>query len=233
MDNKEVASFKNVVENLTKTSNVGYYIIHLKKATERLPIIQDLEHALNIKLHIFDGADGYKLIEDGHPTTCQQQGTPFTRAAGDIGCTVSHINICKDALERNYDYVVIFEDDCQFINNLDNLQSSIINFINLHLNWDLFTLGYDPVSTHNIENTSISKVNRFNLTHALILNKTFINKSIEKYQEYYSNSTIFAIDGLYSNVIEDNNLAAYGPTSSNSFFIQKYGVYSYICERVR
>ena len=146
--------FKRIIEKLTKTTNVGFYMIHLNRAVERLPLIQKFEESLQIKLNIFEAADGYQLVKDGHPTTCQQRGPPATRGAGCIGCTVSHINICKDALSKNYDYIVIFEDDCEFKSDLHILDSYINEFINLQQSWDLFLLGYNPISVNPISNTN-------------------------------------------------------------------------------
>jgi len=225
--------FKRIIEKLTKTTNVGFYMIHLNRAVERLPLIQKFEESLQIKLNIFEAADGYQLVKDGHPTTCQQRGPPATRGAGCIGCTVSHINICKDALSKNYDYIVIFEDDCEFKSDLHILDSYINEFINLQQSWDLFLLGYNPISVNPISNTNFSKINRFDCTHACILNTTFMTKLINTYTEYVSNNTTLSIDTMYSNVIESYNLNAYGFRLNTSFFIQTSGLYSYVVERVR
>ena len=46
--------FKRIIEKLTKTTNVGFYMIHLNRAVERLPLIQKFEESLQIKLNIFD-----------------------------------------------------------------------------------------------------------------------------------------------------------------------------------
>lgn len=225
-------TFRDCIEELTKTKNIEIYTIHLERATERLSLITNLESNLKTKLHTFSAADGYKLIQDGHPTTCQQRGPPAYRGAGDIGCTVSHVNICRDALLKGYDYIVIFEDDCEFITDINTLHTYLKEFINLKLEWDLFLLGWDPVTHSNISN-NFSKVSRFNCTHAVILNKTFMQKLVSTYDKYYHNNTTLSIDTTYSNVIEENNLNTYGFKNNNGFFIQKQGIYSYIVEKVR
>jgi len=225
-------NFRQCIEKLTKTNNIELYMIHLERATERIPLISTLENNLKTKLNIFPGANGYKLVQDGHPTTCQQRGSPFERSAGDIGCTVSHINICKDALSKGYDYIVIFEDDCEFISDIPKLNSYIDDFINLNLDWDLFLLGWSPLVYSNISNY-FSKISRFDCTHAVILNKTFMQYLIKTYDEYYNNNTTLSIDTMYSNIIEEKHLNVYGFTYHNGFFIQKRGMHSYIIEKVR
>jgi hypothetical protein len=56
---------------------------------------------------------------------------------------------------------------------------------------------------------------------------------VRTYDKYYSNNTTLSIDTTYSNVIEENNLNAYGFKYYNKFFIQKQGMYSYVVEKVR
>ena len=48
---------------------------------------------------------------------------------GCLGCLMSHVQVCKLALERNYKNILILEDDTEFIHNLDTLYkfSSQIN----------------------------------------------------------------------------------------------------------
>jgi GR25 family glycosyltransferase involved in LPS biosynthesis len=225
-------TFNKIVENLTKTSNVGYYMIHLDRATERLSLIKDLEEKLNTNLVIFKGADGHKLVSEGHPTTCQKRGAPFTRTPGDIGCTKSHINICLEALDKGYDYVAIFEDDCEFVSNLKSINDNINSFLTLNKEWDLFLLGYKPIGAYEIQSDFI-KISRFDLTHACILSRRFMIELVKLYQSYYNNNTTLSIDTTYSDVIENNNLNAFGFKDYYSHFRQKYGIYSYIAEGVR
>ena len=43
-------NFTQIIVNLTNSTNVGFYIIHLQRATERIPIIENLENKLHMKL---------------------------------------------------------------------------------------------------------------------------------------------------------------------------------------
>lgn len=226
-------TFRTAIEKLTKTTNIEIYMIHLDCAIERLPYISNLENSLKTKLNIFSAVDGHKLIKEGHPTTCQQRGPPSTRSGGEVGCTVSHINICREALAKGYDYAVIFEDDCEFVSDLNTLNNYIDQFTNLNCQYDLFLLGSSPISSSRMPGSHISKVNRFDCTHALILNRTFMTHLINTYEEYYNNNTTLSVDTIYSNVIEKHNMNAYGFTNNRGFFNQKYGLYSYIIEGVR
>ena len=225
-------SFKSSVETITHTSNVGYYNIHLEKAVERLEVIKKLEHDLKTPITTFPAVNGYEIVKNGHPNTCQERGLPATRGSGEIGCTVSHITICREALAKGYEYAVVFEDDCEFSSNLESFHNSMKQFNSLNLPYDLFILGYAPLSTSKIDGTIFSKINLFNATHAYIMNRNFMKKAVETYEEYYSNNTTFAIDGMYSNVIENHHMNAYGPTEYLAYFNYKK-MYSYVLEGVR
>ena len=226
-------SFKTIIENITNTQNIGYYIIHLEKATERLDTINKLQNDLNTPITIFPAADGYEMVKNGHPTTCQQRGPPHTRGAGCIGCTVSHINICKEALAKNQEYAVIFEDDCMFGSTLESFQQAMSQFTSLQLPFDLFTLGYSPVSASPIPNSIFSKINRYNGTYGALLSRSFMKKLVDLYEEYYNNNTSLSIDTMYSNVIEQHNMNAYGITNHLTYFVHKDGMYSYVIEQIR
>ena len=226
-------SFKTIIENITKTQNIGYYIIHLEKATERLATINKLQNDLNTPITIFPAADGYEMVKNGHPTTCQQRGFPHTRGAGCIGCTISHINICKEALAKNQEYTVIFEDDCMFNSTLESLQHTMNQFASLQLPFDLFTLGYSPISASPVNDSVFLKINSFNGTYGCLLSRTFMKKLVDLYEEYYNNNTTLSIDTMYSNVIKQYNMNAYGITKSLTYFVHNDGMYSYVLEGIR
>jgi GR25 family glycosyltransferase involved in LPS biosynthesis len=57
-----------------------------------------------------------------------------------IGCALSHQNIAKLALERNYDYVMVCEDDIFFMPYVNELIPNIESELN-SLEWDFFHLG--------------------------------------------------------------------------------------------
>lgn len=57
-----------------------------------------------------------------------------------VGCGLSHKSVAKLALGRNYDYVMVCEDDIFFMPYMKNILPKIENELNT-LNWDFFHLG--------------------------------------------------------------------------------------------
>lgn len=207
-------------------------MIHLPRATERLPLIEELNHKLNTSIPLFDAADGAELIRDGHPNRCgHSTNKEATRTPGDIGCTVSHLRIAQDGLRNNYDYVVVFEDDCVMKSNLESLRSSLAS--SSGITWDLFLFGALVYRKHTPINRNFSQVKWFEGTHCLIMNKTFMEHLIQVYTAAYDAGIVYAADGLYDIVCQTRAVTCVGFSNPVSHFEQKLGIYSYICNRIK
>lgn len=224
--------FREIIHEFTGTTNVGFYMIHLERSTERLGYMHDLEVKLNMKIPIVKACEGDALVQHGHPTRSIYPNDTEPISAGNVGCTVSHINICKDAIAKKYDYIVIFEDDCKFNGKLQELNIELQRFRTLGLPWDLFLLGGFNEGTP-IPDTSCMRVHNFGLTHACLLNNKFMNELIALYESYYQNNTTYAIDGIYARVLKGQKAIGYGFISRTAFFEQYNGVYSYIINNIR
>jgi len=229
-------NLKEVIHEFCGTSNIEFYMIHLEKAVERIPIIKDFFEKINTELRVFNAADGKILIESGHPTKCFDSiDTSISyRSAGDIGCVVSHVNICKDAIEKGYDYAVIFEDDVEMVSSLNSLDIGLRSFKLQNKEFDMFLLGGDPIlNSTNIAGSAYSIIKGFNHTHAYIINRKMMLRLIERYEEYCKMGLAYSIDGMYSKILNENKESVYGFTRGGHYVRQKSGMYSYILEGVR
>jgi GR25 family glycosyltransferase involved in LPS biosynthesis len=227
-----MTSLRSGVEALTGTKNVGFYMIHLEKAVERLPIIEKLENNINTKLTLIPGSDGQELVNAGHPVRCLDD-INSNRSPGDIGCTVSHIRTLKDGLAAGYDYIVLFEDDCEVTGSIEQLNRELQMFKNLNIPFDLFMLDCSP---HNITPCSIptfTRIYKFDETHAYVVSRKFAIQFIDVYEKCCSLNLTYAIDGLISKVLLENKVTSYGFSQRNKFFRQTKGLVSYIRGRPR
>jgi GR25 family glycosyltransferase involved in LPS biosynthesis len=60
---------------------------------------------------------------------------------GALGCTLSHIKCLEMAKERDWDHVMICEDDILFAKDTDLIKKSFDTFLSKHTNWDVIALG--------------------------------------------------------------------------------------------
>jgi glycosyl transferase, family 25 len=122
------------------------YLITLKRSTDRQELIHDCLEGLDYE--VFWGVDGESLnlshlknINRYSAELAKKKSSsniPLTR--GEIGCALSHVNIYKDMLSKNYDRVLILEDDLKV--NIHAAESISKAFNELPDDWEFLYLGY-------------------------------------------------------------------------------------------
>jgi len=102
-----------------------YYCINLKRRTDRWSesLIQFEKHQLHVDR--FDASDGN--VFKWKPTAyLAMKSAAFD---GNMGCIASHVRIYEEMIKNNYKQVLIIEDDCDFIDNLNTLFEKYIKDI--------------------------------------------------------------------------------------------------------
>lgn len=226
--------FKDIISDFVGSENIGIYIIHMDRSIDRKPLIKKLSESLSIDPIIFPAVDGKIIVKDGYPTKClsSTKDKVFNREPGEIGCTLSHVGVCKDAINKSYDYAVIFEDDCIFNDTLENLHKSLTEFKALNIKWDMFNLAcHNLIKIDNIKD--YQKIKNFYYAHSYIVNNTIMKQLVEYNEMLYNNGMTCCGDGIYSELLNYNtNLSGYTFKGKN-FFIQPPNTYSYALERKR
>ena len=209
-------------------------VIHLTRATERLPLIDNLKRIFT-HLEIFtakDGSDWQKnpQIQKAHPWTKQ----PVTQ--GNIGCTHSHIELIHRALTRGDKSLILFEDDCEFRPEVDTrtMMSYIHGSNTLGEPWDILLFG----ATEYVESTEISsseykKVGRFWGAHALILRERGMRAALKAFAESQRKGDFLPGDWLYNEAIKLDGILCFGPSDPFRFCRQKEGLLSYLTGTIR
>ncbi len=232
-------NFQTIVSQFlgeTDPSKIGSYFIHLERAKERLPVMAELEEKLGTKIPIFSAADGYELFRQGYPHGCAHtEGS--TRGEGDVGCTVSHAWVARDAMAKGYEYAIVFEDDCIMKQELVDF-AYYMEMTKMYLqeskgSWDLFLLGNSAHLNFEYVTPFLAKVRDFYGTHALIMKRSFMEHLLSIFDEAHSRGKVHSADGLYSTVLKTRPVTAFGCAEAEHFFEQKKGMYSYIVEKVR
>ena len=145
------------------------YCISLKKNQSNWPSILDNIHKNGFpSCTIFEGIDGslYKnklpqivgvweeyILKNGVQRTNHEQFSSL----GAIGCYMSHVTIWKDAIENQYQKVLIFEDDIAFDGNFTEKIIERYNYI--PENYDLLFLDVAKCFSSTIVNTYFNRIN--------------------------------------------------------------------------
>lgn len=112
------------------------------------------------------------------------------KRGGLYGCFISHIILIKYALKKNYDNILVFEDDFMPTRGYskENLEKAI-DFMKSNNDWDCFYLGYSTINYNKwlIGGLQITKeIFKFRPTntHAIVYNKRGMKKIIANYHNY-------------------------------------------------
>lgn len=70
-----------------------------------------------------------------------QRVSAIKRKPGALGCTLSHIKCLEMAKEKDWDHVMICEDDILFAKDTDLIKKQFNTVLERHKNWDVIALG--------------------------------------------------------------------------------------------
>ena len=169
----------NILEKIDKI-----YFINLDKSKDRLDMMLEYGKNLNLKLKRFPAVYGKdlntdKLIEKG----ILDKNNKLNK--GEIGCFLSHINIWKEAIKKNYEHILILEDDIIFTDNFKNNFNKYYNQV--PNDWDIIHLGGSRIKGKLINKNIIKPI--FNEkpnyetnnmgTYAMLLSRKGIKKLLD------------------------------------------------------
>lgn len=184
-----------------------YFYINLDKDIKRLHNIKINLKKANIKATRFSAINGStlnfsELIKEKIIDTDDFK----TVKKGSLANMLSHTEIWKYALKKEYKYIVVFEDDCIIPINFNN----ILDNYKLDMDFDIFFLGGCFINGYLYnEKYIIPKiVDRYSSSNlgffSYILNCSSINKILENLFPYK-----YPIDVHIRNLYSDSNLILY------------------------
>ena len=101
---------------------------------------------------------------------------------GCIGCSMSHLKLIKMAKEKNLDYIVVLEDDIQFMRKTW-YNKKITGIINSDFNFDVFLLGGNLRPPLYKINEDIYKITKSFAGHGYIVKKHYYDTLINNIKE--------------------------------------------------
>ena len=128
------------------------FIISIKRNSKRLELFLKENPLLNVE--IYTGVDGHELypeIEYVHnfpQSFFKENKLDYDRCKtfnkGQLGCALSNRNVQERIVDLQISKTLILEDDAFYFSQNINIFKKAIN--ELPSNWELFYLGYNPVS---------------------------------------------------------------------------------------
>lgn len=128
---------------------------------------EQIEHELEI-MSLKQNSERFEAI----------QGTP-----GGIGCGLSHIEVLKLAKERNYENILLLEDDFQFIVSKEELEEQLSLFFENVKDYDICMLGYNHQKIEDSSYDFLDKVLESQTTSGYLVNQKFYDILIHNFEE--------------------------------------------------
>jgi glycosyl transferase family 25 len=99
---------------------------------------------------------------------------------GILGCGYSHLGVLKLAKERNYNNILILEDDFVFTLSKEDFESHLEKFFDLQLQYDVFMLVYNEHQhIQPTEHPFLSRIITSSNASAYIVNNSYYDTLIE------------------------------------------------------
>ena len=139
--------------------NCPTYVINLIERNDKKTYIENLFNKKNIKFEF------HRPVKHTNPKR---------------GCLESHLHLIRNAIENNFEKILIFEDDVKFIRSIKDLKEPPND-------WNMIYLGGTVHRIMDTKNKNYTRVQTWT-THAYFINltdKKFVNKllEMENYQE--------------------------------------------------
>ena len=102
---------------------------------------------------------------------------------GDLGCSLSHLNIMREFNDSEYKNCIVLEDDFTFKNNLDELNSIFNKFFDSGLDYDVCMLSANGGYKEATEYPFVLKINNAQTTSGYMVNRKYSGVLLKNYEE--------------------------------------------------
>jgi GR25 family glycosyltransferase involved in LPS biosynthesis len=161
------------------------YCLNLDRRPDRMERMRKRFDHFGIRFERIAAVDG-KTMSDSEYKKHKMYKKKLSK--GELACTLGHQRIYKDALEKGYERILVFEDDARFVSNfLDRIQE-ITKF-----DWNLVLLTGNQQKIPEVVN-GFYRVNDYTWsTGAYAIN----NKCYKKILKYMDNKGFYVADGYW------------------------------------
>ena len=139
--------------------------INLDHRTDRKDEIEgELE-----KFNLLDKAERYSAI--------------CVKEQGILGCTMSHLEVFKLAKARQYNNVLILEDDFQFLISKEEFEHQLTEFFESNIEYNVCMISYNLIQSDVTPYPFLLKVKEAQTASGYIVHHTMYDRLIELYEE--------------------------------------------------
>jgi glycosyl transferase family 25 len=203
----ESCSWRNRSKQWSKLMGIGIdqsvHVINLPHRLDRREFMESRLKKLNLNFKFFDAIYG-KELTDIPKIKKMFKGNDFNYRRGVIGCTLTHLELWKQLVNSNLDYLVILEDDVILCDDFENKLSQVCNLF-VEQNIEHLALGRAYNCTLNsINNLFIQPKDPYvlwNITFAYIISRSAAKKALE-YIKNVSIKAAFDCPYIFGNLID-------------------------------
>ena len=141
------------------------FYINLDKRMDRR---DQIEHELK-EYNLYDNAERFQAIH--------------TPDQGILGCTMSHLAVIKLAKERNYNQVLILEDDFYFVISKEEFENELTTFFERNIPYDVCMISYKINESKQTEYPFLTKVIDAQTGSGYIIHQSFYDTLIKVFED--------------------------------------------------
>jgi GR25 family glycosyltransferase involved in LPS biosynthesis len=139
----------------------GAFYINMDKRSDRRVLVEKEFMAIGLDVERFVGIE---------------------RTPGIVGCGYSHLAVLKEARDRGYKNVLIFEDDFEFLVSRDEFWAAMDRFFSQDIPYDVVMLSHFILKSEPF-NDFLVKVHHAETASAYIVHNSFYDSLITLYEE--------------------------------------------------
>lgn len=131
---------------------------------------------------------------------------------GNIGLTITTINLLENAIEKKYSTILLMEDDCVFTNEINCIQ----DYIDLVPDdWDMLYFGGNHYNFHEHYriNEKILKIKKTHMAHCIAIKSKMFNILIEELKKFETEN-----DNVYMKIQQNYNVYCVFPSIAKQIY---------------
>lgn len=138
----------------------------------------NLDHRTDRKDEIEGELEKFNLLEKS-----ERYSAICIKEQGILGCTMSHLEVFKLAKARQYNNVLILEDDFQFLISKEEFEDQLIEFFESNIEYNVCMISYNLIQYEVTPYPFLLKVKEAQTASGYIVHHTMYDRLIELYEE--------------------------------------------------